>query len=199
LSTKKLKVVAFCGYARSGKDTIADAIALQSDKHQTVCNKYKFATSLRHAIKASIDYMGLSDKVNVFTENDSEKIMIRNLFIEFGEYCRAKDVDVFANKLASSLKENSDAISVALITDMRYLNEYKIVKEACLNNGWDFHFVYVIRQDTQPASVVEGNSIEELMSYCASHDEPYYVAYAKDGDIQALLTFARKLYNHQLK
>lgn len=176
---KNKTVVAISGYARAGKDTFADAITKSIGSQKNI-ERFKFAEPLRMATKCAFDYLGLD--ISPWTESEEEKKKLRPLFITLGEYARSRDEDIFA-KLAAyeidlSLKNGCD---IAIITDLRYLNENKILNELCKSKGYVYHRVHIVRVGNKPAGQVEEQSIALLLN---DGIDIQYVA--NDGDLEMI-------------
>lgn len=185
---KAKTVISVSGYARAGKDTFSDALEYVIGKNISV-KKFKFAESLRNSIKLSFDYLNI--KTSPWTELESEKKELRPLLIALGEYARSKDLDIFANATASQveicLKEFCD---IAIITDLRYQNENRILSELCKKNGYNYHRVHIVRLGNRPASIVEEQSVALLLG---DGVDVQYVA--NDGDLEMIKSFAVKCVN----
>jgi hypothetical protein len=85
-------VVAIAGYARTGKDTIADAIFnLSENRNPEYCVLItKFADALKQSVQEALEEVGL--EVDAFTENALS-------FIDSVRYCRWPDAPPNAVRL----------------------------------------------------------------------------------------------------
>lgn len=143
------KIIAIAGNARSGKDTLGRYIS-------EILNEHKISTSLNSfakALKLEVDPL-LKETVGIsaFTENSDEKKIIRDFLVFWGSDFRRKlDQDVWINEL----KKTHDDKSVLIITDLRFENELKWVKD---NNGI---LLYISRVDENGVVIGPANQYEE--------------------------------------
>lgn len=182
---KSKTVIAVSGYAQAGKDTFADNVEALI-KNRCRCLRFKFAEPLRKSAELSLNYLGI--KVSPWTEKKEEKEKIRPLFIALGEYARSQDVDVFAKIAVKDIKNSlSGDADVAFITDLRYANESRLLKDMCVENNFRYLRVHIIREGNNPASEVEERSVASLLIENTS-----YEAYsAKNGDFDMIKGFSR--------
>jgi hypothetical protein len=155
-----LAVVAISGYAGAGKDTLADGI-----QHYLVgakTERVKMADELKEGINQYLRYIGLPEIA--FTEDRALKAILRPLLVEAGKYARSQDKAIFA-KLATGIMRGAAArgASVVFVTDLRYLNEFNVLRDTCLENGWRYMPVYVRTAGVLPANDEERDSIAELL------------------------------------
>lgn len=161
--TSKKAIVAISGFAGAGKDTLAKATAwhlAQRGIGNTVT--VKFADELKEAINQALMYLGLP--AIAFTEDRSLKEQLRPLMKELGIYARKQDIDIFAKLVAGIIQSRVRENDVIFITDMRYLNEYRIIHNAAAQGGWYFRPIYVHTYDKGPANEEEDNSISALLA-----------------------------------
>lgn len=183
--TKVKTVIAVSGYAQAGKDTFADAVVDALDSNVRV-GRFKFAEPLRRSIKLSLDYLGI--KVSPWTESPDEKKKIRPVFIALGEYARGEDLDIFAKIATSEIDDKLvNDIDIAIITDLRYQNENRILSELCVARGYRYHRVHIVRIGNNPASIVEEQSVALLLK---DGVDIQYVA--NDGDLDMIKLFANQ-------
>lgn len=154
------RIILISGFARSGKDTLADALKrrLQHVAPATT----KFALPLREALAKALKELGLHH-VNVWTEDPAEKALLRPLLKEFGRYCRRLDKDVFVK----ATLQNVAALHVAgwrtvLIPDCRYLNEAQLVRAWGHEREIAVHRLHIVRSGNEAANDEEEQSIAEL-------------------------------------
>ncbi len=185
-------VIAISGYAQSGKDTFADSLQYLTNGKFKI-SRHKFAESLRKATSLSFEYLGL--KSNPWTENKEEKDKMRPVLVSIGEYARSENESVFADFLAKEVKEHlSSGTEIAIITDMRYENENKILRKMCKDNGYKYCRVHMIRDGNGPANSAEGTSIAKLI------EEPVeYTCVAKDGDFFSINAIVVDLFRTHIK
>ena len=116
------------GVARCGKDTLGKHLIHKLSKSGLPCLNISFAS----ALKADLDKFLLEKlKVSAFTENNSEKELIRPLLVTYGtEVCRKLDQDYWIKKIEKKVKSSIDNKIIVVITDVRYENEAKWIKQS---------------------------------------------------------------------
>ena len=122
MSTKRIILIS--GYARSGKDSLANALEKQLAHREPV--RVKFANVLKTALGVALQRIGLD--VDVFTEDEQQKQAIRPLLVEFGKFARSVDKDVFVKaawKDICDLFQNGKG--VVIVPDLRYANEINLI------------------------------------------------------------------------
>lgn len=186
-------VVAVSGYSQAGKDTFADALEQVLDTRYTPA-RFKFAEPLRKATGRAFDYLGI--KVSPWTENKAEKDKLRPLLVALGEYARGENESVFANLLVQELRYafNADC-TLAIITDLRYANEYALLSDLCKSEGHRFLWVHIVRDNSPPANPSELHSIAVLREN--NIPDGYYRA--EEGDIASIKRSAKDFYDTFLR
>lgn len=185
-------VIAISGYAQSGKDTFADSLQYLINGRYKY-SRHKFAEPLRKATDLSFQYLGI--KSNPWTENKEEKERMRPVLVAIGEYARSENPAVFADLTANEIKELlSSNTDIAMITDMRYENENKIIRKMCQDNGYKYCRVHMIRDGRGPANEAEGNSISKLLEETVD-----YTCIAKDGDFFSINIMVVDLFRTHIK
>ena len=123
--------IGLSGLARSGKDSFADILMEFCEIHNINYNKISFAQELRNSLESLIQQeLGFS----AFTEIPKEKELIRPLLVCFGtEVMRKQNSNHWINKLKPNVKNNS----INIITDLRFPNELKWIKNQ--KNGYCIH------------------------------------------------------------
>jgi len=193
-------VVPVSGFARSGKDTMADAIfdMLEQDEPEYSVIILKFADALKESLQTALDEAGV--KVDVFTEDTGKKAGLRPLLVAYGEYCRGQNQNVWVDKVikhidtwANETVADSDSKgSVILIPDLRYLNEYRKLEALCVKKGWVFVPIYIEREGNLPANNAEADSIGMMAAHgCFSRDNALQVCFP-DNSVEAIRQWARK-------
>ena len=182
---KTKTVIAISGYARAGKDTFADALESTIGSSISV-KRFKFAEPLRTSVKLAFDYLGV--KTSPWTESETDKNQLRPLLVTLAEYARSTDKDIFAKiaarEIDCGLKNNCD---IAVIADLRYSNENKILSKLCADNGYKYHRVHIVRVGNKPAGEVEEQSVALLIN---DGVDIQYVA--NDGDLKMINSFAQE-------
>lgn len=185
-----LIVICVSGYAQSGKDTLAQAIIRHTKVPEGQIKVYKFAQSLRSALRAGLNEMGVH--TDVWTEEPAAKEALRPLMVEFGRYCRAQDEDCFAKRTAQSIiDDHINGLRVALITDLRYENEWNIIHSTFSPNGKAIR-LDIDRVGTFARNAEEKESIRILRDRSKDHHEVYSFT-ADDGDLEAIDCFAAEV------
>lgn len=187
MSTKRIILIS--GYARSGKDTLANDILWEFVNTKRQAAITKFANALKAALQLALNDVGLGH-INVFTEDTREKELLRPLLVEFGKYCRAKDKNVFVNKTIEDvdalLAQGKEAV---MISDCRYLNEAHLVRRFGAEHGIGVERVKIGRYGNKPANEEERESIEELNL----HDNCEEGWTFPEGDTDGIKAWAKRI------
>ena len=182
MSTKRIILIS--GYARSGKDTLANALDKQLADLEPV--RVKFANVLKNALQKALNDVGLGH-IDVFTEDPIQKELIRPLFVEFGKYCRANDKDVFVR---TAWRDISDLFyngkGVVIVPDLRYSNEIQLISEWAKQLGWNVIHIRICRIGNQAANE------EEMQSVCSLPNADAYCTFA-GGDVDGIERWAKDL------
>lgn len=181
-------IICIGGYARSGKDTIADYLIEHINGDGASVIKLKFADSLRNAIGNA--YKSLRIDVNMNTEDNDEKKALRGVMVSFGEYARSRNEDVFVDDVIDKMDKLS--YDYFVISDLRYSNEYSKIKKYCKINNHNFYFIDVTRKLNNPANEVELINFDKVR--LNRKDNNYTSITADDGDLNELKTFSHKFY-----
>lgn len=193
-------LIPIAGFARSGKDTLADAIfeLLEQDEPEYSVIVLKFADALKESLQLSLDEAGV--KIDVFTEDTAKKAALRPLLVAYGEYCRSQNQNVWVDKVIEhidtwteeTIAESGSMGSVILIPDLRYLNEYRKLESICVKKGWVFVPIYIEREGNLPANNAEADSIGMMAAHgCFSRDNALQVCFP-DNSVEAIRQWARK-------
>lgn len=193
MSTKRIILIS--GVARSGKDTLANAIAKEMhDTHHIQGQVFKFANPLKGSIQTSLQAVGLG-YVDAWTEDTDLKVALRPLLVEFGKYCRSINRDVFVNKTLSDI-EDAQRLSpmthiVPIISDLRYLNEIQRV------HSWAKHqkvstnvfWAHINRMGQGPANDEERRSLDELSKAGLPDNHRTFA----EGDVDGITDWAKEI------
>lgn len=167
------------GFARAGKDTLADRIAAI-----TGAAKVAFADDLKAAGNRFFTSLGIE---SVDLKNESDKARFRDLLVACGKAARSVDADIFARHAAERARYNILAGRCAVIPDWRYLNELRVMHKVV--HPAKVVTVYIERAGGQPANEDEARTIGEIVSTHAVD-----VARCFDlGDLASIDTFAHEL------
>lgn len=189
-------VVAIAGYARTGKDTIADAIFnLSENRNPEYCVLItKFADALKQSVQEALEEVGL--EVDAFTENTEEKAKIRPLLVAYGEYARSRNPNVWVDQVIENLvdwtNEAPTGLSLTLIPDMRYANEYDKLEAECKRHGWKFVPIYISRMGFGPANAEEARSINEMLDSDRFSKGNATTLVFEDGDVKGINAYASR-------
>jgi hypothetical protein len=193
-------VIPIAGFARAGKDTLANAIFdhLDQDEPSYSVIIMKFADALKQSLQASLNEAGI--KVDVFTEDTDKKAALRPLLVAYGEYCRSQNPNVWVDKVIEDINTWADETvidsdstgSVVLIPDLRYANEYQKLEALCIKRGWAYVPIYIERGSNVPANNAEAESIGLMAArgYFA-RDNALQVGFP-DGSVERISQWARK-------
>ena len=131
------KIIAFCGYQGSGKSYSAQRLMkTRGFKHVA------FADSLRDTAFSTIgiDFKeGMSRYDELKQTSLINGLTFRNILENLGSAIRKYDKDFWAK---SVLKEISSCVDNICISDLRYPNEYWVLKDYCDKNDIDFKLVF---------------------------------------------------------
>lgn len=196
----KHTVIPVSGFARSGKDTLADAIFdyLAEDEPEYSAIVLKFADALKKSLQTALDEAGVD--IDVFTEDTDKKRALRPLLVAYGEYCRTLNPDVWVNKVIEEIAEWTDETvaeadgdhSVILIPDLRYANEYEKLEALCVKKGWAFVPIYIERQFNLPANDSEAESIGLMAAHGYFRKGNALQVCFPDRSTEAIKQWARK-------
>lgn len=169
--TNKKMIVAISGYARSGKDTLGNALLTEFSHRGMTSAKFKFATALKRALTRACGEVGV--EADFETEDEQRKVAMRTLMVEFGRYCRGQDVDCFVKATHESVKKLFRCgCQIAIISDLRYRNEGELTHELCKMNGWTYRHIDIERRGTFASNQEELDSIQDLLD--ATYRESFY-------------------------
>lgn len=115
-----MKVIGISGLARAGKDSFFDLCKEELGLRKIKCKRYAFADALKQECD---DFLKTNIGISSFTENDSEKKIIRPFLVTYGSEVRRKlDPDCWVKKIGNLISQDTKS-EYAFITDARYLNE----------------------------------------------------------------------------
>jgi hypothetical protein len=193
-------IIPIAGFARAGKDTLANAIfdQLEQDEPEYSAIVMKFADALKQSLQEALDEAGVA--IDVFTEDTGKKAALRPLLVNFGEYCRSQNPDVWVNKVIQNINTWADETtaeagstgSVVLIPDLRYCNEYEKLEALCIKRGWEFVPIYIEREGNLPANNAEAESIGLMAAHgYFRKGNALQVGFA-DGSVELISQWASK-------
>lgn len=200
MNPMKHVIIPIAGFARAGKDTLANAIfdQLEQDEPEYSAIVMKFADALKQSLQEALDEAGVA--IDVFTEDTGKKAALRPLLVNFGEYCRSQNPDVWVNKVIQNINTWADETtaeagstgSVVLIPDLRYCNEYEKLEALCIKRGWEFVPIYIEREGNLPANNAEAESIGLMAAHgYFRKGNALQVGFA-DGSVELISQWASK-------
>jgi AAA+ ATPase superfamily predicted ATPase len=161
-------VILITGYARAGKDTLADGIALAASGPVAHLN---FADVLKQACDSYMQSLGIggSGATNTF-RNEAFKVRHRQFLVAAGVFARSIDQDVFALAFTRQCQliarcNNSIGIGTTIVcSDWRYMNEIEVVSRSLGElDDWFVHRVIIRTSGVEAANEEEGKSIGQLI------------------------------------
>lgn len=143
------KIVAFAGLEGSGKNYRCDQLVKQGNYKSMA-----FADALRRVAFASIgmpfeagmkqyEWMKAHPCIHITDEDNAEYSINFRKFLEYlgTEGIRHYDKDFWARALIKDIDELPDTINVC-VSDLRFHNEYKYLKEYAQEHGYEFEFIF---------------------------------------------------------
>lgn len=193
-------VIPICGFARAGKDSLADAIFDHLDETEPSFSviTLKFADALKSDMEKAMAAVGI--RIDAFTEDTKQKAILRPMLVAYGEYRRSLDPDVWVKKVLrevgiwvnDTLADSESPVSVILIPDLRYLNEYEKLEAVCQKQGWAFVPIYIERHGNLPANDQEADSIALMAAKgCFSKGNALQLSFG-DKSVELIGQWARK-------
>lgn len=123
------QLIGISGVATSGKDTFFK-ISQKLLQAKTECKRH----SLAHALKTEVDTLCREQLgFSAFTEDPSQKELIRNLLVSWGQLRRQQNTSYWVNVIKGNFIEG-----VNFITDVRFKDEVDFIKK----NGGKLLFLY---------------------------------------------------------
>ena len=131
------KVIAFCGFEQSGKDYSCKRLITTKGYE-----KVAFADALREISFKLIGY-SVEEGMKHYEELKKSEIInglnFRNILENLGSGIRKYDRNFWAKTVLVRIKQTSKNVC---ISDLRYQNEYKVLKDFCDKNDIDFKLVF---------------------------------------------------------
>lgn len=132
------KVRAFCGFEQSGKDYSCKRLLMTKGY-----KKVAFADALKDVAFATLGIdpaWGLEHYEELKRKELFNGLTFRNILEHLGtEGIRKYDRDFWAKAVLKTIKECPNNVC---ISDLRYANEYMVVRDYCETNGIDFKLVF---------------------------------------------------------
>lgn len=131
------KVIAFCGFESSGKTYSAKRLFTTMGFVKT-----SFANSLRDIAFNTLG-MTFEEGMEKYDELKRTELIngltFRNILENLGASVRKYDKDFWARGVLKFIQETPKNVC---IDDLRYPNEYRVLKDYCKNNSIDFKLVF---------------------------------------------------------
>jgi len=174
-------IIAIAGNARSGKDTLGKNICELLNEYGINASTYSFADQLRSEVDSFLtETLGIS----AYTTDDREKIIIRPFLVFWGTEIRRKiNPSVWIDKVNERIKDNE----VAVITDLRFENEFDFVKN---NEG---SVVYLTRIDANGCEIQPANHYEKENNEFLSKNADCNFAWLSSSDESLLKSLSNEL------
>lgn len=169
-------LILITGFARCGKDTLADGI-VKGSKNLVV--KMSFADELRRRCDLFLTQLGLSGDDGPSFFEEGFKIRNRHFLVSAGVLARSIDKDYWANVVVDNCAkyENNGKVTI-VVPDWRYMNE-KLVADRKLP-GWKIVTVRVHTVGEDPANQEEAISIGEITRSLACDYEYWFAPSSAD-------------------
>lgn len=185
------QVILITGYARAGKDTLAEGIQLGATKRVVRLN---FADMLKQACDCYLQVLDLGGSGSSRTfRNEAFKVKHRDFLVAAGSFARSIDRDVFALAFARQCRREADMHPdedlAVVCSDWRYMNELGIIKYILGDHGWNVVTVQIFTTDVHAANEEEGKSIGEII-----RNTPIHVSFGfKPESKQAIISEGKSL------
>ena len=131
------KVIAFCGAAQSGKGYSCKRLMTTMGFEKT-----SFAHTLRDVAFSTLGIPfseGMLNYEELKKTKIYEDLTFRNILENLGSAIRKYDEDFWAKGVLSFIKNTSKNVC---IDDLRYPNEYQVLKKYCKENGIEFKLIF---------------------------------------------------------
>lgn len=122
----KTTMFGISGYARSGKDSFAKALQTILRAENITPPTASFAGLLKTKINT---FLIQNAGISAWTRDDREKLIIRPMLVAYGAMMRAIDENYWVDAIAPSLQVAISEDHFPIVTDVRYTNEAKMIKE----------------------------------------------------------------------
>lgn len=159
-------LILITGYARAGKDTLADGIIGGASGSSKILRR-SFADSLKDAGDNFLEDIGLrSDSANF--RNEAFKIRHRDMLVALGAGARSINPNVFADLFVNACMDFEVQTGPAgkpplvVASDWRYVNELRVSEFRLLGIGWRIVKVMIETAGVTAANEEEGVSIGKI-------------------------------------
>lgn len=168
-------VYLFSGRAGSGKDTSYNFFRkMYLDKFpDIIIKKYAFGDALKKIfIQLSELFLGIDfsfesmesltyketphDEVFMYLSDEKQPLVIRKMLQQIGTNILRKELgeNIFGEAVVDQLKNQffGNENQVAMITDLRFVNEYECIKNFCDQYGYEMRVIYIQRNNVPHSS-----------------------------------------------
>lgn len=175
------KIIAIAGNARSGKDTLGVFLSEILTENK-ISNHIK---SFAYPLKKEVDeFLIKTIGISAFTEDPQEKEIIRKFLVFWGsDFRRNLNPTVWIDKMSECLTNDS----LLIITDLRFENELKWVRE---NNG----IVIFLSRISESGSMIEpANEYERVNNEIISKSSDNSLTWLTSDDSLLLKRISKEL------
>lgn len=188
-------VVLITGYARAGKDTLAEGLELGATRRVVRLN---FADMLKQACDCYLQVLDLGGSGSSRTfRNEAFKVKHRDFLVAAGTFARSIDRDVFVlaftRQCRREAKVNPDEDLTVVCSDWRYMNELSIVRYILEQEGWKVVTIQVGTSGVEAANEEEGKSIGDIV-----RNTPIHVSFGFKPDSKQFIVTEGKNLARQL-
>lgn len=172
------KVIAFCGFEQSGKSYSASRLKMTMNyeiiSFADPLRDVAFSTMSIDPIEGMKHYEKL--KRTILFGNSTFRNVLENL----GSAIRKYDNDFWVK---AALKKISSSVKNIAISDLRYKNEYMLLKSYCEANNMDFKLVFCDYHSEKynPNNYHESTNLARYLKEIGYNDQQYVA----DGDMKA--------------
>jgi hypothetical protein len=153
-------LILVCGYARAGKDTLADGLIAGAAGS---ASKVPLADPLKRAADQVIsDLVGHGIKFPGFGD-EAFKVANRALLVELGKTCRSVHQDCFVELALNRAAELIAVGTTAIITDVRYSNELQRCADWAALRGVRLYTLLVYTDGIEAANEEEKTNFDMLL------------------------------------
>lgn len=178
---RKPAVFLITGYARAGKDTLAEALALHLN-----CKVMAFATPLKESLNRYFTSLGIE---SVDLKRTEDKVRFRDLLVSAGKAARSVDHNVFADKVALDCHLEVMRGKCAVVSDWRYANEHARLL-AKVGRG-RLVTIHMDRHGGRPANEEEAATIDTILDTIPIDEGRAFAS----GDIAGIRDWAGEIAN----
>ena len=158
-------IILITGYARAGKDTLAEGITLGAKRLVAHIN---FADPLKQACDTYMQVLEIGGSGHTRTfRNEAFKVSNRAFLVSAGTFARSIDRDVFAlaftRECRRTAKMHDEPNLTIVCSDWRYYNELNVVRGILGQDGWAVYTVMISTAGCDSINEEEGKSIGEII------------------------------------